>query len=88
MFTDSADLIASGCLEAYVLGALSPDDERLIRTWLSNEQVKSALDGLERDLVKFAAAQSLVPSDDLTVKTEPGWVVLKNSYTRLCFNYK
>ncbi len=72
MFTKAAELIISGYLEAYILGALSPEDELMVQTWLPNEEVREAFAGLEDALFKLAAAQVISPPEHIGRKLNIG----------------
>jgi hypothetical protein len=55
------DLISSGLLETYIMGAASPAEESLVQAHVHNPQIREMLSKLADVLELFARAQALEP---------------------------
>lgn len=82
------ELIASGLLEAYVLGQASADEARLVeRMRAQHDEVARELEAIERSLEQHAVAQAVKPREHVrasllaAIEGAPGQVIPLNSST-------
>jgi len=63
--TNIEDIIQSGYLEAYVLGALDNNELKILSAWLNFPEIQAYISELQNLLDHYANENQLSPSDEV-----------------------